>query len=170
MRRKGRGRIINVGSTNSFAAPPFFGAYAASKSALNALSQALRMELNPWGVEVVVIHPSSIKTSLADHAKQALLREIDHLGEDWRASLLAFLERSEWFLGTKNGQTPEQVARVVTRIATARRPGSLEVYASLSAFFARVFSLLPASLRDRLMMRAAGSKRGVRKRSPPENQ
>ncbi|HSF80765.1 MAG TPA: SDR family NAD(P)-dependent oxidoreductase [Anaerolineales bacterium] len=156
MRQQGRGLIINIGSTNSFVTTPFFGAYSASKSALNALSQALRMELNPWGVEVVVIHPSSIKTSLANHAKQALLQEIDHLGEDWRTPLEAFLDRSYLLLETKYAQSPEQVAQVVARIAMNRRLHSAEVYASLSAFFVRIFTLMPSFIRERILLRASG--------------
>ncbi len=160
MRRRGYGRIINIGSTNSFVVTPFFGAYAASKHALKALSEALRMELGLWGVEVVIIHPSSMKTSMADHAKKAVRQEIDHLGRDWRSALEAF--QNSWLWGTENAQSPERVAQVVTRVAMARRQHGAQVYASLEAFIVWIFTLLPSFFRDALLLRAFGSRKVLR--------
>lgn len=64
-RREGSaGRVVNVGSVSGAITFPFTGAYSASKHAVEALSQAFRRELMPWGVEVVCVEPSFIQTSM----------------------------------------------------------------------------------------------------------
>lgn len=66
--RAARGRVVNVGSLNGLVAAPFLGPYAASKAALESLSDALRMELAPWGIEVSVIEPASTASRIWDKA------------------------------------------------------------------------------------------------------
>jgi NAD(P)-dependent dehydrogenase (short-subunit alcohol dehydrogenase family) len=81
--RRSRGRIVFVGSIAGKSALPFLGAYAASKHALEAIADTLRIELRPFGVEVSLVEPGTIKTpiwtksaalaeSLADAAPPAL--------------------------------------------------------------------------------------------------
>jgi NAD(P)-dependent dehydrogenase (short-subunit alcohol dehydrogenase family) len=81
--RRSRGRIVFVGSIAGKSALPFLGAYAASKHALEAIADTLRIELRPFGVEVSLVQPGTIKTpiwtksaalaeSLADAAPPAL--------------------------------------------------------------------------------------------------
>lgn len=62
MRRQKAGRIINISSVVGKLVTPANGTYSATKFALEALSDALRMELSPFGVQVVVVEPGSIKT------------------------------------------------------------------------------------------------------------
>jgi len=62
--RKSHGRIINISSTSGLLALPFAGAYAASKFALEGLSDSLRVELRPFGVEVILIEPGAVATPL----------------------------------------------------------------------------------------------------------
>src|SRR5688500_17672677 len=62
MRRRGSGRIINISSIVGRISAPFQGPYAASKHAVEALSDALRAELTPFGVKVVVVQPGPIST------------------------------------------------------------------------------------------------------------
>lgn len=62
--RRGRGRIVNMSSVSGLVAPPFLGPYAASKFALEALSDALRMELKPWRIAVAVIEPGPVATPI----------------------------------------------------------------------------------------------------------
>ncbi len=60
----GAGRVVNVGSVSGAITFPFTGAYSASKHAVEALTQAFRRELMPWGIEVVCVEPSFIRTSM----------------------------------------------------------------------------------------------------------
>jgi NAD(P)-dependent dehydrogenase (short-subunit alcohol dehydrogenase family) len=59
-----RGRIVNVGSVSGILTTPFAGAYCASKAALHALSDAMRMELGPFGIEVIMIQPGSVTSNI----------------------------------------------------------------------------------------------------------
>jgi NAD(P)-dependent dehydrogenase (short-subunit alcohol dehydrogenase family) len=72
MRQQGAGRIINISSIAGKRAVPVNGAYCATKFALEALSDALRLELAPFGIQVVLIEPGSIKTQFADMAQATL--------------------------------------------------------------------------------------------------
>ena len=62
--RTARGRIVNIGSVSGKMATPFVGPYAASKFAMEALTDALRCELRPWGIQVSIVEPGSIATPI----------------------------------------------------------------------------------------------------------
>ena len=64
MIRQAKGRIVNIGSASGFLTFPFNGAYAASKHALVAVTEALRMELVPWKIHVCLIEPGPVKTPI----------------------------------------------------------------------------------------------------------
>ena len=69
--RKARGRIVNMSSLNGRIAPPYMAPYAASKHALEALSDALRLELRAWGIRVSVIEPGATTTPIWDKSLAA---------------------------------------------------------------------------------------------------
>jgi len=71
MRQRRRGLIINVSSASGRFAGPGFGAYAAAKFALEAVSEALRLEMSPYGVKVTVIEPGNYRTHIATAARQS---------------------------------------------------------------------------------------------------
>ena len=60
--RQVQGRIINIGSVVGKITMPFYGALCASKYALEAINDALRLELHPWGIHMILIAPASIMT------------------------------------------------------------------------------------------------------------
>ncbi|MBI5495000.1 MAG: SDR family oxidoreductase [Deltaproteobacteria bacterium] len=62
--RKARGRIVHMGSVSGRMASPFTGPYAASKFAVEALSDAMRLELAPWGIKVILVEPGAIATPI----------------------------------------------------------------------------------------------------------
>jgi len=66
--RQARGRIVNIGSVNGRLAAPFMAPYAASKFAMEALTDALRLELRTWGIFVCIVEPASVKTPIWDKA------------------------------------------------------------------------------------------------------
>ncbi len=156
MRRRGGGRIVNVTSTNGFIVTPFMGAYSASKYALEAISDALRMELKPWGVEVMVIEPGAMKTPFAERAKAALKEEISTSRDGWGSYLQGFLDSPLW--GTTTATSPEKVARFIVRSALSRRVSRRKL-ATLDAVPARVMSMLPTAVRDAFLARASGLSR-----------
>jgi NADP-dependent 3-hydroxy acid dehydrogenase YdfG len=69
MRARRTGVVVNVSSVAGFYADPFGGVYAATKHAVEALSDALRLEVAPWGVKVVLIEPGPVDTAFGERAK-----------------------------------------------------------------------------------------------------
>jgi len=122
--RRARGRIVLIGSIGSRFTPPFTGPVSASKSAVATLAEALRQELAPWGIGVVLIEPASIHTEAVEKlARDAerLLRQADPGARilyegDYRRFLRIGLARE------RNGSPPEVVARAVARALTIPRP------------------------------------------------
>jgi short-subunit dehydrogenase len=69
MRKRGSGKILNIGSVAGFVALPGLGAYSATKFAVNSITEALRMETRPWGIDVSEITPGEIQTSVVQNAR-----------------------------------------------------------------------------------------------------
>ncbi len=119
MRRRGTGKIVNVSSVAGRVTMPGAGAYAASKYAIEAISDALRFEVRGFGVDVVVIEPGPIKTAFTSTANAAIpLTGEGPYGAYHAAVAKADAETDESFLA---GQ-PEQVAKTIERAITASRP------------------------------------------------
>ena len=66
LERSTKAQVVNVGSVSGILTTPFSGAYCATKAALHSLSDAMRMELAPFGIEVVVVQPGAIRSSFGD--------------------------------------------------------------------------------------------------------
>jgi NAD(P)-dependent dehydrogenase (short-subunit alcohol dehydrogenase family) len=74
MADQGRGLFVNVGSIVGVVPLPFAAAYAASKSAVHALSEVFRMEAKPFGIDVVVVQPGGVRSSIADSGARDIER------------------------------------------------------------------------------------------------
>jgi NAD(P)-dependent dehydrogenase (short-subunit alcohol dehydrogenase family) len=119
MRERGRGRIINMSSMGGRLAFPLGAAYHGSKFALEAVSDVLRVEVGPFGIDVVVIEPGIVDTGYAGTASSGLHDAAEGPYGDLARSFLAAMASS---YGGRQATTPEHVAKVVVRAATARRP------------------------------------------------
>ena len=120
MRRQKAGRIINISSISGKLSTPVNGTYSATKFALEALSDALRIELAPFGIQVVLIEPGSIKTQFADKAQA---RAQDILANP--ASPYQTLYRQDRQVAAamrRREPGPEAVSRVIQRAMEASRP------------------------------------------------
>lgn len=156
--RKARGRIVNIGSIGGRSAAPFLGAYNASKFALEAVTDCLRMELLPWGIEVAIVEPGSIDTPIwekalatGDELEAKLPPEALQL---YKPSFDAMRKSVNRFM--RMAIPPEEVARVVLHALTAKRPKTRYVVgrdARIQAVLARV---APDRTRDGLIMRGLG--------------
>jgi NAD(P)-dependent dehydrogenase (short-subunit alcohol dehydrogenase family) len=122
--RRARGRIVNMSSMNGTLALPMVGAYSASKFALEALSDALRIELRPWGIGVSVIRPGQVRTEIFAKARFALTERTDEIPCELTAGYDKLYSRAAKFneRGARLGASPERVARAVTKALAARRP------------------------------------------------
>jgi short-subunit dehydrogenase len=146
----GQGTIINVSSVAGRLATPFTGAYAASKFALEGLSEALRTELWPLGVRVALVEPGLIRTDL--QARQTVAREAESEGSPYAPYVARFRSRHRRF--ERFGRDPIKVARVIYKLARAQRPAFRNVVgieASLGIFGKR---LLPERLFQAMLTRA----------------
>ncbi len=112
------GRIVNMSSVAGRIVSPLAGAYAASKHALEALSDALRRELMIYGVDVVTIEPGVIATPIWDKIEKTDISP--YVATDYRA--IAEKMRARSVREGRAGASPERVARAVLRALTAPRP------------------------------------------------
>ena len=114
------GRIVNIGSTAGRIGIPFFGAYAASKHALNGLSESLRRELLIYGIDVITVVPGPVKTAIWDKADAldfSAYKNTPYAGliEDFRNSMVR---------DGRNGMQPAVIGDAVFAALTDARPSS----------------------------------------------
>lgn len=110
--RASGGLVVNIGSVSALLVTPFAGAYCASKAAVHAISDALRMELAPLGVRVMEVQPGAIGTRFADHAST---HAEGHLSEasPWWPQREYIRHRAQ--ASRQHGSTPEAVAQAIAR-------------------------------------------------------
>ncbi|WP_018382884.1 SDR family oxidoreductase [Wenjunlia vitaminophila] len=123
--RAATGRIVNMGSIADRLTMPFAGPLNSSKHALASLNDALRFELRPWGIHVVLIEPAAIRSAAADGVKEHGQRLVDglsprgrHLYEDALRSMLSAMSDKMGRIAAP----PSTVAKVVHRAITVDRP------------------------------------------------
>jgi NAD(P)-dependent dehydrogenase (short-subunit alcohol dehydrogenase family) len=133
-----RGRIVNVSSVAGRGALPFMGPYAASKFALEAMSDSLRRELSPFGVDVIVIEPGRVQSKIWD--KVAVMDLSRYRGTPYERVLDRFRERA---LGAgRRAPPPDRVVRAVLKALTARRPPT-RILVTEHAWAHRLMWILP---------------------------
>jgi len=145
--RAAKGRVINISSVSARMALPFAGPYAASKWALEALSDSLRRELLPTGVDVVVIQPGSVKTAIWGKMESEDLAR--YAGTVYEPALKRLREAA--LKSGARGLPPEDVARAVRRAITARKPPTRILVVGKGRLFQRIVRLLPDRFLDWLV-------------------
>lgn len=150
--RQSRGRIINIGSVSGVSSMPFQGAYCATKFALEAISDALRLELRPWGVSVSIVEPGDIQTP----AWQKGLDSANKMLESWPAQAFALygpvVEMMRKMAQEPRGLPAEDVAKVVARLLRATTPEA-RVLVGTDAKILALIEHLPTSIRDWIISR-----------------
>ncbi len=122
MRESRRGRILMMSSVSGFVTAPTQGAYSSSKFALEAISNALRLELYPFGVEVVLIEPGYIVTGIQQAALELSKPYLDQMKTGPYAPLYARFFESVTGARAASKTTPEDCARVILRAMEAPVP------------------------------------------------
>jgi len=150
--RQSHGRIVNIGSISGINAMPFQSAYCATKFALEAFSDALRVELRPWGVSVSIVQPGDIQTP----AWQKSLNGADKMLANWPPEAFArygpIVEMLKKMAQGARGLPADEVAKVVARLLSESTPRA-RVLVGTDAKLLALIESLPTLLRDWLIFR-----------------
>jgi NAD(P)-dependent dehydrogenase (short-subunit alcohol dehydrogenase family) len=156
--RAARGRIVILGSISGKVTPPYLGAYAASKHALEALADALRIELRKWDVAVSIVEPDSVDTPIWDK----LLTSADQLDQDVDAAIrqlyqddLIEMRKASRRLD-RAGMPVERVVAAVRHALLARRPKTRYPVGLRTRLALCGAALLPDRLLDWFLLRFMG--------------
>lgn len=155
MRARGAGRIINVSSMGGEMVIPFGAAYHASKYAVEALSDALRFEAQPFGVQVSVVQPGPVRTALAERGRETLqprpgspyAQALEGMGRQLNRSY----EQGQGLL------EPEAVARVIVAAATSPRPRTRYKVGAMAYLLPGMRHILTDRLWDALLRRVSAA-------------
>ena len=183
MRRQGRGRILNVSSMGGRITLPGGAFYHASKYAVEAFSDALRMEVAQFGIDVVLIEPGPVKTPWNDVAAGSLSTATAPAAagaapagaagagaapaggaaaadgdayREYKAAVGASFGRAQAGLFGRLGSTPEDIAKVITQAVTARRPRARYLINPVAKSLVAMNRVLPARAYDSMLRRQYG--------------
>ena len=147
MRAQGAGRIINISSIGGLIALPFQGMYCASKFALEGMTEALRIEVKPFGIEVSLVEPGDFQTAFTQNRVRVAASGKGSAYDAQMQISLGIMERDE-----QRGPAPIAVARLIEKIIAARHPRlrySVGMFHQRLAILLR--RLLPGSLFERII-------------------
>jgi len=159
MRQRRTGRILMMSSAAGLVSPPTYGAYSASKHALEGLSNALRLEMYPFGVHVILIEPGYIVTNFQQTAKELAEPYV----EKANTSPYAKIYNAAWAGASQSrGQsktTPEDCARVILKAIEARHPKARYPVTPLAKWVSFGKRILPDGVLDGFLRKKYGISR-----------
>lgn len=161
MRSRGRGRIINISSIGGQVTMPFYGAYTATKFAVESLSDAMRQELLPFGIRVVLVEPGPIRTEFNRTSIASL-----HRYGSAESPYAALYPRVDKIIQTASAQaaSPATISRLIHRAVSARRPHARYVGPLTSRVALFLSKFVPTCLLDFGMRQVFGlTARHIRK-------
>ncbi len=147
--RRAHGRIVNMGSIAGRATIPMMGPYSASKHALEALTDALRLELYPWGIDVSIIEPGAIATPIWDKSLrtsvdvESEIPEGKHLYEEAAKAVREAVGQA-----AARAIPTDAVVAAVLHALTARRPKTRYLVGNDAKLRAIMMRWLPDRLQD----------------------
>jgi NAD(P)-dependent dehydrogenase (short-subunit alcohol dehydrogenase family) len=158
--RRGRGRIVNVSSIGGRVALPLVSPYNASKFGLEGLSDSLRRELRPQGIDVILIEPGGVKTPIWDKAGR-LADEMLTVGmpaeaERLYGQMIEAVRSRTARIAQETGMEPREVAEAIGTALTASRPRARYLVGRDAKIRGAMARVLPDRVMDRLIGRALG--------------
>ena len=156
--RRAGGRIVNIGSACGRVATPFLAPYSMSKYALEAFTDALRRELQPWGIGVSIVEPGVIATPIWNKGLAAARATFDAMPEPaHQLYQQAFASAQAATVALCEAATPAgEVAKAVRHALTAARPRTRYLVGRDARQAARAAWLLPDRMLDRAMRKYVG--------------
>lgn len=152
--RVARGRVVMIGTIGTRFTPPFAGALVGAKAALTALGDALRQELAPWGVRVVVVQPATIHSEAVGKLARDAEKTLESFSEQGRALYgAAFQSMSSAAVErSTTGSSPDVVAQTISRVFRAAHPRARYITGKDSRLLATA-GRLPAAVADTMRRR-----------------
>jgi NAD(P)-dependent dehydrogenase (short-subunit alcohol dehydrogenase family) len=157
MHARGSGRIINVSSIGGLMTLPFFGVYNSTKYAVESLSDGLRLELAPFGIQVSLVEPGVIDTGFTD---RSMLEIAKFRNRDSRYAPV--LERADEMrrVSDRSAVGPACISRAIERAATDRRPRARYLAPFRAVLMMSIVKRLPTRWADFIMRQAVGLTKG----------
>lgn len=154
--RHNKGLVVNIGSVSGVLVTPFAGAYCASKAAVHALSDALRMELAPLGIRVLEVQPGAIDTHFAKNATEQAEQLINE-GSAWWPMREGIRARAR---ASQDNPTPAtEFAQAVLNAVQAKHPPRLLRHGNGSRALPLLAALVPSGLLQKILMKKFGLNR-----------
>lgn len=159
--RTSRGRIAFVSSVSGRISTPMTGAYNASKFAIEALGDALRLEVKPWGIRVSLIEPAQTDTDLWRNAEQAFDDTLATVRAEHRDLYAKHIEgfRRTIPISQKLAAPSDGVAKAIEHALTAKRPRARYVIGAGPKVQAAAMQVTPAVIGDQILARLTGMPR-----------
>jgi NAD(P)-dependent dehydrogenase (short-subunit alcohol dehydrogenase family) len=148
--RSSRGRVVFMSSLSGRVATPITGSYNASKFAIEALADALRIEVRPWGIDVSLIEPAQVDTDMWQQAVEAFDSDVEALSAEQRT---LYAEHTAGYrraipVSQRLAAPPAKVAAAVERALTTRRPRARYVVGAGPKIQSRFAALTPTPVMD----------------------
>ena len=147
------GTIVNISSIGGKVAMAAYGPYAATKFAMEAVSDALRREVGPLGVKVVVVEPGAVTTRMLEQVDTAGQRITDDMTIEHRHRYGALMHAviSQAKASVAGGTPPQEAARIIARAITSRRPHARYTVGRGAAIVVRMIRFMSDRMLDRLL-------------------
>jgi NAD(P)-dependent dehydrogenase (short-subunit alcohol dehydrogenase family) len=159
-------RVVNVSAPTARRAVPHLGGISASKAALESLSAALRVELAPWGCDVVIVEPTAAATNVFAEADRAAADSLSRMPSaivaDYGPQLSAVADAAS----KQKLADSDVVAKVLVRAITTPRPKTV-YYAGNGAKVLPTLARMPDRLGDRLVAGSFGLSASIARRPVP---
>ncbi|MCC5667580.1 SDR family NAD(P)-dependent oxidoreductase [Nostoc sp. CHAB 5784] len=156
--RQNRGRIVNMGSISGRSPTPFLGAYNASKFALVALNDVMRMELRPWGISVSIIEPGSIATPIWEKSlsqSEIAQHDLSQTAQNLYGQAMNIVREKMQIIASR-GISADIVAQAVVHALTAKQPKTRYLVGLDAKIGAVLKHILPDKLHDRVILYSMG--------------
>ncbi|MFT6431391.1 MAG: NAD(P)-dependent dehydrogenase (short-subunit alcohol dehydrogenase family) [Halopseudomonas sp.] len=150
--RDSKGLIVNIGSVSGVTTTPFSGVYCASKAALHALSDAMRLELAPFGINVLTVMPGAIASDFGNNASAAITIAENSWFKPWEKAVQARAKASQKATSTSAGDFSKEL---MGYIKNPLRP-EVALIGTSSRSMVRMKRWLPASILDAQLRKRFG--------------
>lgn len=147
----GRGRIVNVGSVSGILTTPFAGVYCASKAALHSISDAARMELAPFGIDVIIVQPGGVTSRFGETAAERVVLKEDSAYQKFARAIEARARASQ-----RHSAPAEGVAKRIVDATTRDAAPAIVRVGQGGRVYPALRRLMPLRTLDRMLMKRFG--------------